>query len=265
MDRLRDCGAYDIVATARNADPDKGIESMNLLDTEAIGRLTKNVDVLVHMAAYLGPDRFEEKILPNNVLGTYNLFEGMRKNGVSRMVNGSTNHVIGFYRTTDVIDGDSPYRPDCLYGLGKAMAEMVGRLYSDQSGISVINIRIGHYSRTDRPVTPVKTKTWISHRDMLQLVRCAIDAPDSVRYLNVFGLSRNTGRFWPLDDAEKHLNYHPLDDGADYLEEASKSTIPWFKTPDGRRFADDNGYMGANFVEFTPDFKRPDFRRPQSP
>ncbi|MBP7401302.1 MAG: NAD(P)-dependent oxidoreductase [Clostridia bacterium] len=249
MRGLRRNPEYEVVATARDADPEEGILSLDLRDPEAAKERMRGVDTVVHMAAFLGAFGFEDKIIPNNVLGTYHLFEAMRENGCRRMVNGSTNHVIGFYRTSDRIDGDSPPRPDTLYGLGKAMVEVMGQYYADKHGISCINIRIGHYSVPDRPLSPIKTLTWISQRDMLQLVERCIDAPESVRFLNVFGVSGNTGRFWTNEGVRELIGYEPQDDGTLYLEEARRTD--WWKVPGEDRFRDDNGYMGMDFVTMT--------------
>lgn len=246
MTGLRRSGRYDVIATARRADPERGILAMDLREADTIKALMTGVDTVVHMAAFLGAFDFEERILPNNVAGTYHLFEAMRENGCRRMVNGSTNHVVGFYKTTDKIDGDSPHRPDTLYGLGKAMVEVMGRYYSDKHGISCINIRIGHYSVPDYPLSPLKTRTWVSQRDMLQLVECCIEAPEEVRFLNVFGVSNNTGRFWSNEGVREAIGYEPQDDGILYLEEAKK--IDWWKVPGEDRYRDETGYMGMDFV-----------------
>lgn len=240
LESLRETGRYRVIGTARNADPARGIEAMNLLDAERILQLTRGVDVIVHMAAYLGPGAFAEKALPNNVLGTYHLYEAMRQNGVGRMVNGSSNHVMGFYKETDHINDDSPVRPDSVYGLTKAMAETIGRLYSDKYGISCINIRIGSFSPTDEVVSYRRTRSWVSRRDLLQLVECCINAPESVRFLNCFGISNNLERFWDIEETKRILGYQPQDDGHDQLEEALARN----------RYGDSDktGYMGADFV-----------------
>lgn len=264
MTGLRETHRYEVIATARHADAEKGIVALDLRDQATAMRLFAGVDTVVHMAAFLGPFDFEERIVPNNVIGTFNLFEAMRHNHCRRMVNGSTNHVMGFYRVDERIDTDSPPRPDTLYGLGKAMVEVMGRYYCDKHGISCINIRIGHYSRTDRPLSPMKTRTWVSHSDMLHLVECCIDAPDEVRYLNLFGVSANHGRFWNTDGSEERIGYHPQDDGSRYLAEAQE--VSWWKNTDGTGYRDETGYMGMDFIHI--DGRAPRHRRaarPQAP
>ena len=246
MRQLRKTGEYEIIATARNADPSRDILDMNLLDKDRIMELTKGVDAIVHMAAYLGLGQFEEKVIPNNILGVYYLYEAMRLNNVKRMVYGSTNHVVGFYKVEDRITEDSPYRPDTFYGLSKITSEMMGRMYSDKYGISCINIRIGHYSANDEPQTPRRAKVWISQRDMAQLVRRCLEAPEDIKFLNVFGISKNTGRFWPIDHLKELIGYDPQDNGEVFLNDPDRI---WGGARDENgAFTDDNGYMGGDFV-----------------
>lgn len=244
MRELRTSGRYEVIATARNADSEKGIISMNLLDKGRIFELVRDVDAVVHMAAYIDPGEFEERVIPNNILGIYYIYEAMRKNKVPFMVNGSTNHVAGFYRNDEEITGDSPYRPDSFYGFSKCAAEIMGRLYHDKYGIRCINIRIGHYNR--EPLSPRKAKIWISPGDMLQLTECCIEAPRDVTFLNLFGTSANTSRYWPIEHLKGLIGYEPRDNGDKFLNDPSR-IWPYKKDKQGN-FADDSGYMGGDFV-----------------
>ena len=236
---LSAAGKYRVIATARNAEPEKNILAMNILDYDRVNELMRGVDVVVHMAAYLQEGMFHERALPNNVAGVYNLYEAMRQNGAKRMVYGSTNHVVGFYRDTDKVTGDSPQRPDSVYGLTKAMAETIGRMYSDKYGISCINVRIGSYDPDDHVSNYRRTRTWISRRDLAHLIECAVEAPEDVMFLNVFGVSGNAERFWDIGEAQRLLGYKPQDDGHEHLEEALRSNPDWHI---------ENGYMGFNYV-----------------
>ena len=246
MNELRKLDRYEVVATARNADPARGILDMNLLDSERIMELTQGVDAIVHMAAYLGPGQFEEKVIPNNILGVYYIYEAMRINGVKRMVYGSSNHAVGFYKVGEEVTGESPCRPDSFYGLSKVTAEMMGRLYSDKYGLSCINIRIGHYSPTNEPKTPRKCRVWISHRDMAQLTCCALDAPEDIKFLNVYGISKNTGRYWSIDHLKELIGYDPQDNGEVFLNDPNK--VLGGERKENGDFADDTGYMGGEYV-----------------
>ncbi len=78
------------------------------------------------------------------------------------------------------------------------------------------------------------------------MVECCIEAPEEVRFLNVFGVSNNTGRFWSNEGVREAIGYEPQDDGILYLEEAKK--IDWWKVPGEDRYRDETGYMGMDFI-----------------
>ena len=52
---------------------------------------------------------------------------------------------------------------------------------------------------------------WLSHRDAAQLVQRCIDAPSSVGYAVVYGISNNSLRFTEIDSARRILGYEPQD------------------------------------------------------
>src|SRR5262245_59293538 len=105
---------------------------------------TRGIDCVVHLAGI--PREAEwERILPNNIVGTYNLFEAARRNGVKRVVFASSNHVTGFHRVGQPVDPALPPRPDSRYGVSKVFGESLGRLYADKHGLSVACLRIGSF------------------------------------------------------------------------------------------------------------------------
>src|SRR6266511_2895586 len=69
-------------------------------------------------------------------------------------------HVTGFYLTSQRIGPDVPPRPDTFYGLGKAFAENLGRLYADKHHLEGVCVRIGTVA--DHPTAPRHLSTWLS-------------------------------------------------------------------------------------------------------
>ncbi len=106
-------------------------------------------------------------------------------------------------------------RPDSYYGVSKVFGEAMGRMYADKFGLQVLSMRIGAYR--DRPSDPRQLAVWVSPRDMVELVRCGIDAPD-FDYATVYGVSANTRSFWDNSDAA-FLGYAPRDNAEDWAEE----------------------------------------------
>ena len=189
-----------------------------LADMEAV---TKGVDAIVHLGGFSveGP---WETILPANIVGTYNVFEAARRNGVKRILFATSNHAVGFYRRDETIDHRVYPRPDSRYGLSKVFGEAVGSLYADKYGMEVFNIRIGNVNR--EPVDKRRLSIWISPRDLAQLVSIGVDHP-GIRFEIVYGVSGNKRSWYDNANAER-LGYRPLDDADEFADEILRRETP---------------------------------------
>ena len=209
----------------------------DIADLDAIRPAFEGQDAVVHLGADPSGGAPWDSVLPNNIVGMYNVMEACREAGVRRVVFASTNHVVGYYPEKDdpykavfegrVEDIPRPFplltteriRPDCLYGVSKAFGEAIGRLYCDKYGISFIALRIGGvnmdpgWHRQSHPGLAM----WLSHRDAAQLIERSLDAPESVGFLVVYGMSNNTMRIHEIDTAEQVLGYRPQDDAGETL------------------------------------------------
>ena len=188
-------------------------------DGVAMERAARGADVIVDMAGVSDVQSFREKLLPTNILGTYNVFEAARVAGVPRVVYASTHHVVGYYPAGMQIDETVPIRPDSMYGVTKCFAEATGRLYAEKAGLQVVCLRIGFFQ--DRPLEERHLAVWISPGDMARLVRCAVEAP-GVQFEIVYGVSNNTRGWWDLARARQVLGYGPQDDAEVYADELLK-------------------------------------------
>ena len=231
--------------------PADGVEShvADLSDREAMRPAFDGKDTVVHLAADASGAAKWESVLPNNIAGTYNVLEACREAGVRRVVFASTNHVVGIYPEKDdpykaVFEGridEVPrpvpqlttdlLRPDCLYGVSKAFGEAIGRLYFDKYGISFIALRIGGvlmkegWQRRSYPGLAM----WLSHRDAAQLIERSIDAPQSVGYQIVYGMSGNSLRIHEIETAQSILGYRPQDDAGEELDPQESPDEPYFR------------------------------------
>ena len=189
-------------------------------------------EIVVDLAADARLEAGWQAVHGNNLVATYNAFEASRRSGVRRVIFASSNHVTGLYERdhpySAIVAGEyggldpreipmltaaaAAIRPDSLYGVGKAFGEALGRLYAEEHGLSVICLRIGTVNAADRPRSPRHFATLLTHGDLVRLVRSAIEAPESVRFAVVYGVSKNTWRFWDLDEARETLGYVPEDD-----------------------------------------------------
>ncbi len=192
------------------------------MDLSDIGRLEealRGIDAIVHMAADPYTNAPWESVLPNNIVGTYNLFEAARRAGVKRIVFASTNHVMGMYDRDGQwpIYADQPVRPDSLYGVSKAFGENLGRFWYDQHGVSVICLRIGWM--LPEPKDEISRWMWLSPRDCAQIVSRAIEC--EIGFDVFYAISANSGRRWDITKAIERLSYRPQDDAERYFTVAT--------------------------------------------
>jgi uronate dehydrogenase len=201
-------------STLGSARPGEELVAADVCDLSATVQAMDGVDAVAHLAGIPHEDTFE-RILQTNIVGTYHVFEAARRRGCSRVVLASSLHVTGFYEAGEHIGPDVPLRPDSFYGVGKAFAESLGRLYADKHGIEVVCLRLGTVA--DRPTTPRHLSTWLSPRDAVELFHCSLTAPD-VGFIVAYGASANRRGWWDLGSA-KRLGYRPADDAERWASE----------------------------------------------
>jgi nucleoside-diphosphate-sugar epimerase len=212
-----------------DAKPGPGVDVVvDMRKLERVQRSFTGARAVVDLAADPSESASWENVRRNNLAASFNALEAARRAGVSRVVFASSNHVTGMYALDEpyasIVAGryeglvpellprlqpDVPIRPDSLYAVGKAAAEAAGRLYADLHGLSVICLRIGHVSRDDTPNHPSHYATLLTHGDLVQLVRCCLEAPTSLRFGIFYGVSANTWRIWDIDSARRELGYEP--------------------------------------------------------
>lgn len=209
----------------------------DLADLAALASACAGVDAVVHLAAIPHEDAFS-RILEVNVVGTYNVFEAARRAGVGRVVFASSGHVTGLYGLDEPVAADAVRRPDTIYGLSKCFGEDLGRLYHHKAGMAVACLRIGTF--VDKPREERDLSSWLSPRDAVELVRCALEAPD-LGFEVVYGASANTRRWWRAEAVER-LGYHPVDDAEGYAADV----VP---IPPGEAARPRHRLQGGEFVE----------------
>ncbi|MBO0702028.1 MAG: NAD(P)-dependent oxidoreductase [Candidatus Dormibacteraeota bacterium] len=175
---------------------------------------------VVHLAA-IPTDAPHEDLLDLNARGTYNALEAAVAAGCRRFVFASTNHVTGFYPTAARVTPEMPPRPDGLYGASKIYGEALCRLFWDHYGLEVAVLRIG--SSLDRPSAPRHAHTWLSDRDLVQLVWRSLSVPD-LGWIVVYGGSAAREPYWDDGAARRRLGYAPVDDAGPLVPEGPPDT-----------------------------------------
>jgi len=112
---------------------------------EAPRRCAAGADVIVHFAANAGIVQSLEnphRDMEVNVLGTLNVLDGARRNGVSRMVLASSAAAVG--TAEPPVSETTPARPSTPYGAGKLASEAYASAYSQSYGVEAVALRFGN-------------------------------------------------------------------------------------------------------------------------
>ena len=229
----------DIAAMSPAGDGEE-LVPCDLADKAATDQLVKGCDAIVHLGG-VSVERPFEQILEGNIKGVFHIYEGARRHGVKRVVFASSNHVVGFHKQGEVIDSDCARRPDSYYGLSKSYGEDLSRFYFDRYGIETACLRIG--SSFPEPKDRRMLITWLSFRDLTELVRCSLFAPN-VGHTIVYGMSANRDKWWDNSKAA-HLGYHPQDSSEQFR--AKVEALPPVDPTDPA-----TQYQGGGFVKAGP-------------
>ena len=215
-------GAVQSLALLDSAPLDgAGGVQVDVRDFAGLLRVTAGLDGIVHLAAVPDEADFDD-LVDVNVLGTRNVLEAARRNGVRRVVLASSNRVTGFWPVSSTIDVEAPPRPDGFYGVSKVACEALGRLYADKFNVEFVGVRIG--TLLERPTNVRHLSTWLSHRDCGEAFVAAMTAPVD-RFATFYAVSRNTRRFWDLE-AGRRLGFEPVDDAERFAADFLDETIP---------------------------------------
>ena len=211
-------GRYSLIRLVDNqpiTDLQDGEEfvQLDVADLAAVEKAMQGIDGVVHLAASVSSNGWETMFEPNFV-GTYNMYEAARRQGVRRMVYASSIHAHGFYRRDQKVGTSSQPRPDSIYGVSKVFGEALGRLYADKHEMEVVALRIASFQ--PEPTTARHLGTWLSYRDCISLVQCALESPD-VHYEVVYGVSDNTRELYD-DPGRERIGYQPQDNAEDYAK-----------------------------------------------
>lgn len=162
------------------------IEWGDIRDPQQINRLCNGADVVIHLAAlisipysYVAPRSYIE----TNVLGTQNVLEAVRSQGISRMVHISTSEVYGSAQTVPISElhplvGQSPY------SASKIAADQLAHSYWSSFETPVVTVRpFNTYGprQSNRAVIPTIVSQLLDHPDYVELG--ALDTTRDLTYV----------------------------------------------------------------------------------
>ena len=219
----------------------ESFEPCELGDRAAVRHLLRDVDAVVHLGGVSVEGPFDP-ILEANILGLYNLYEAARRNGVPRIVFASSNHVTGCYAQDERISTQNRPRPDGNYGVSKLFGEGLAQLYFDRYRIETVCLRIG--TATVSPPDRRGMSSWLSHRDLAQLVLCALSAPNVGCHI-VFGASANAASWWDNAEAAARIGFEPQDSAEAWRDQIDAQPLPDPASPTTR-------LQGGSFLGIGP-------------
>jgi nucleoside-diphosphate-sugar epimerase len=219
-----------------NRRPVEGIPCVqaDVADFDAILPAFEGIHTVVHLAGFTDSVTEWDGTERVNIRGTYNVYEAARRSGVRRVVFASSGGVTLGYELDSpytemvaaeydripsewpLVTKDSPVRPIAVCYVSKVFGEALGRMYSDQFGISVLNIRFGAVLARDKPVLRRHYPGYLSHADCVQLIEVCIDAPDSLRYDTFDAISNNRYRWRDIEHAREAIGYVPAGSAEDH-------------------------------------------------
>jgi uronate dehydrogenase len=186
--------------------PDEDVVVGSFLDRAVLDPALQGADVLVHLAAHASERPWSE-ILSLNIDGTRIALEAARDAGVRRVLLASSIHAVGFLPFAPVAGTPLP-RPDSYYGVSKAASELLGSLFADRYGMSVVTARIVYAApEADGPRGRV---VWFSPADQARLI-AAVAALEAPGHHVVWGASRGAERLFDLGPG-RAIGFDPQDD-----------------------------------------------------
>jgi len=209
----------------------------DLADKAAVEDLVKGCDGIVHFGGRSIEDTWSV-IRDANIEGMFNLYEAARKHGMPRIVFASSNHAVGYYKQSEVIDNTVYPRPDGLYGVSKVFGEALANMYHDKFGQETAIVRIG--SSFPEPKNHRMLSLWLSYEDFTRMIERIFAVP-RLGCPVIYGVSANDAVFWD-NTKVSYLGWAPRDN-AEVFREKLDAAMPRPK-PD----APDAVYQGGMFT-----------------
>ncbi len=191
----------------------------DLADVEGLNRVCAGIDTVLHLAANPSVHAPWEKLLPQNIVGTYNVFEAAKAQKCRRVVFASSVNAVHALGPHLQVRSDDPVNPANLYGVSKCFGEALCRLYANRQDVSAIALRIGGFQTLEALQTierRMPKSVVCTPRDLHQLiVRCIDDL--TLQFAIFQAMSNNRYNRYDTSDARELLGYAPVDDA--FVEE----------------------------------------------
>lgn len=176
------------------------------------------IDIVIHLAGKCSKNTPWKELLPNNIIGLYNVFEITAEFKCERIIFASSINAVNNYPEGKTIKTIDLPNPKSLYGATKVWGEAIAKLYSTERSLSAICIRFGRVVNKDDKRINSKNKSeepfpasdrLIEFADATQLIAKCIEAPKSLKFFIAHGLSNNKKKRLEIGDTKRIIKYKP--------------------------------------------------------
>jgi nucleoside-diphosphate-sugar epimerase len=225
---------YEFSGLNRRAVPEIPNTQADIANFDAILRAFEGIDMVVHMANYTSDVDSWDLHLNSGIVGTRNVFEASRLNGVKRVVFGSTGDTTTGYeldypygelaageydKATEpwrMLTHTDPTRPKSIYGACKVFCESLGHWYSDMYDMSVLCIRLGAVLADNAPTLRRHYPGYLDQQDCVDMIDRCLQAPDDLKFDVFNAISDNRYRWRDIDHPKEVLGWQPRGHAEDY-------------------------------------------------
>ncbi|MFM8271713.1 MAG: NAD-dependent epimerase/dehydratase family protein [Gemmata sp.] len=202
----------------------------SLADAGALRRAASGAGAIIHLAATpddaryprgAAPDdgdNFLTDLVPNNLVGPYQIMEAARTQQVPRVILASTGQVIdGHLRAGNTpVQVDLAPRPRYLYACTKLFLEALGQVYAKEHALEVLAVRLGWCPRPGQEeefrASELGPDVYLSPGDAGRFFAAAVEAPALPPFAVVYATSRHVNRHaYDLSASQQLLAWEPRD------------------------------------------------------
>jgi UDP-glucose 4-epimerase len=223
---------------------------LNLDSLEQVFRENK-IEAVLHFAAFISVGESVEKpdiYYRNNVLGTINLLEVMKKYEVNKLVFSSTAAVYGLPENVPISE-NSPKMPINPYGRSKWMMEQIMDDFHQAYGLNSLRLRYFNACGADS-----KLRTGENHQPETHLIPLAIYAALNIKpEIKIYGDDYNT------PDGTCIRDYIYIEDLAEAHVLALKKLLSGLKIAEGVNLGTKRGYSVKEVIQTVKEVTGRDF------
>jgi nucleoside-diphosphate-sugar epimerase len=186
----------------------------DLQDLTACRQACEDMDMVIHLAADPSPEAgFEDSLLGNNIIATYNMFRAAQEARCRRFIFASSAHAVAAYPPDVQIKVNMPVRPTNLYGVSKCFGEALAAHFAFNEGLPGIVLRIGAYVFPDHPedLSAAEQDAFLSPDDFNDLLIKCLETPQ-ITFAIAHAISNNKFKRLDLTETRDILDYQPKAD-----------------------------------------------------